>query len=38
LNKPVWGNPNLNIDNTAFGQITTANGTRNVNLTARVRW
>jgi hypothetical protein len=36
LNKPVWGTPNLNIDSTSFGQITSASGTRNVNLTLRV--
>jgi hypothetical protein len=36
LNKPIWGTPNLNIDNTAFGQITTATGNRSVNLTLRV--
>ncbi len=36
LNKPIWGNPNLNIDSTSFGQITSASGTRSINLTARI--
>ena len=36
LNKPIWGTPNLNIDSTSFGQITSASGTRNVNLTLRL--
>jgi hypothetical protein len=36
LNKPIWGTPNLNIDSTSFGQITSASGNRNVNLTLRV--
>lgn len=35
LNKPIWGNPSFNIDSTSFGQITSANGTRSINLTAR---
>jgi hypothetical protein len=38
LNKPIWGTPNLNIDSTSFGQITSAAGTRSVNLSARIRW
>jgi hypothetical protein len=38
LNRPIWGTPNLNIDSTSFGQITSANGSRSVNLTARIRW
>lgn len=36
LNKPIWGTPNLNIDSTSFGQITSATGNRSVNLTLRV--
>jgi len=36
LNRPIWGTPNLNIDSTSFGQITSANGNRTVNLTLRV--
>jgi hypothetical protein len=36
LNKPIWGTPNLNIDSTSFGQITSASGNRSVNLTLRV--
>jgi len=38
LNKPIWGTPNLNIDSTSFGQITSANGNRSVNLTLRVNF
>jgi hypothetical protein len=38
LNRPIWGNPNLNIDSTSFGQITTATGNRNVVLGARVEF
>ena len=36
LNHPIWGTPNLNIDSTSFGLITSATGTRSVNLTARI--
>jgi len=36
LNKPIWGNPNLNIDSTSFGLISGAGGTRSVNLTLRI--
>jgi hypothetical protein len=36
LNKPIWGTPTLNIDSTSFGQITSASGSRTVNLTLRV--
>jgi len=38
LNRPIWGTPNLNIDSTSFGQITTATGNRSVNLTARIEF
>jgi hypothetical protein len=38
LNRPIWGTPNLNIDSTSFGQITTATGNRNVVLGARVEF
>jgi hypothetical protein len=38
LNRPIWGTPNLNIDSTSFGQITSSTGTRSVNLSARIRW
>lgn len=38
LNRPIWGTPNLNIDSTSFGQITSATGTRNVVLGARVEF
>ncbi len=38
LNRPIWGTPNLNIDSTSFGQITSASGTRNIVLGARVEF
>jgi hypothetical protein len=38
LNRPIWGTPNLNIDSTSFGQITTATGNRTVVLGARVEF
>jgi hypothetical protein len=36
LNKPIWNTPNLNINNTSFGQITGAGGNRNVVVGARI--
>ena len=36
LNRPIWGTPNLNIDSTSFGQITTANGQPQRGARARV--
>ncbi|HUI56998.1 MAG TPA: hypothetical protein VLY04_18615, partial [Bryobacteraceae bacterium] len=36
LNSPIWSTPNLNIDSTSFGLITSASGNRSVNLTLRV--
>ncbi len=38
LNRPIWGTPNLNIDSTSFGQITTATGNRSVVLGARLEF
>ena len=38
LNTPIWSTPNLNIDSTNFGLITSAGGTRNVNLTVRIEF
>jgi hypothetical protein len=38
LNRPIWGTPNLNIDSTSFGQITSATGNRNIVLGARVEF
>ncbi|MEO5923667.1 MAG: carboxypeptidase-like regulatory domain-containing protein [Bryobacteraceae bacterium] len=35
LNKPIWGNPNTNINSTSFGLITTAAGNRTITLNAR---
>jgi hypothetical protein len=36
LNKPQWGNPNLNINSASFGRITSATGARTVTLNARI--
>ena len=38
LNTPIWNAPNLNIDSVNFGLITSAGGTRNVQLGARVEF
>jgi len=38
LNRPIWGAPNLNIDSTSFGQITSATGNRSVVLGARLEF
>ena len=35
LNRPIWGNPNTDINSTAFGRITTAFGVRTITLNAR---
>lgn len=32
LNHPIWNTPTTNIDSTSFGPITSAGGTRSVNL------
>jgi len=36
LNRPIWGNPNTNINSTSFGRITAANGSRTITFNARV--
>jgi hypothetical protein len=36
LNKPVWGNPNTDINSNLFGRITTATGSRTITISARV--
>ena len=36
LNRPIWGNPNTNINSTTFGRITTATGNRTITFNARV--
>jgi hypothetical protein len=36
LNTPRWGNPNLDINNSNFGRITTAGGARTFTLNARI--
>jgi hypothetical protein len=36
LNRPIWGNPNLNINSNTFGRITTATGNRTLTFNARV--
>ncbi len=38
LNKPIWNAPNLNIDSVNFGLITSAGGTRNIQVGARVEF
>jgi len=35
LNTPIWGNPNTNINNSAFGRITSAGGARTVTISGR---
>ena len=35
FNSPQWGDPNPNINDTAFGTITTANGNRIIVIGAR---
>ena len=36
LNRPIWGNPNTNINSASFGLITTATGNRTITFNARV--
>jgi hypothetical protein len=36
LNRPIWGNPNLNINSANFGRITTATGARTITFSARL--
>jgi hypothetical protein len=36
LNSPIWSTPNLSINSTSFGQITSASGSRNVVIGARL--
>jgi hypothetical protein len=36
LNRPIWGNPNLNINSNTFGRITTATGNRTITFNARI--
>ena len=38
LNKPIWNTPNLNIDSSTFGRMTTATGSRTFVLNARVNF
>jgi hypothetical protein len=39
LNHPIFGNPATNYDNPAtFGSITSAGGTRNVNVSGKIRF
>jgi hypothetical protein len=38
LNHPIFGNPNLNIDNTSFGRITTATGNRRFVMNLRLNF
>jgi hypothetical protein len=36
LNTPQWDNPNVDINSSSFGRITSATGTRTVTLNARI--
>jgi len=36
LNRPVWGNPNTDINSNGFGRITSATGSRRITVGARV--
>ena len=38
LNHPNFGNPNLNINNTSFGRITSASGSRRFTVNARLNF
>jgi hypothetical protein len=38
LNRPNFGNPQLDINNTSFGRITTASGKRSFVVNARVNF
>ena len=38
LNRPNFGNPNLNINSTSFGRITSATGARTFTINARVNF
>src|SRR5262249_20908733 len=38
LNRPVWGDPETNINSTDFGRITTAGGNRIIVLTGRINF
>ena len=38
LNRPVFGNPDTDINSTTFGRITTAGGSRTVVISARVNF
>jgi hypothetical protein len=38
LNRPMWGNPNTNINSANFGRITTATGARTITISARLEF
>jgi hypothetical protein len=38
LNRPIWGDPNTNINSANFGRITTATGARTITISARVEF
>jgi hypothetical protein len=38
LNHEIWGTPSLNIDSTSFGLITSASGSRTVNVSVRLEF
>ena len=35
LNRPIWGNPTVDINSASFGRITSATGNRTITLNAR---
>jgi hypothetical protein len=36
LNRPIWNNPNTDINSASFGRITSATGTRTITVNARI--
>src|SRR5262249_39565695 len=36
LNRPIWGNPNTDINSAVFGRITSATGSRTITINARI--
>jgi hypothetical protein len=36
LNRPIWDNPNTDINSSSFGRITGAAGTRTITINARI--
>jgi len=36
LNRPIWNNPNTDINSASFGRITGAGGTRTITINSRI--